>query len=185
VVVETRLQAAAYAFILGVLACSADNGMIKQIWFHSFAFLALATAVTNTNGFATAVVVTSEVIAETGRWNKLTRWLNWQWLQFLGLISYSLYLTHSIVGPGVFYVGYRITKKNPATEALWLIVRIVACIVAADLFWWLIERPSHALSRRIRLEANRSPAGSDLDPKLRDDVTWARSCAVSSPEAET
>jgi peptidoglycan/LPS O-acetylase OafA/YrhL len=174
-----------YAFLLGVLTCWAVNRTIKPVWFHSFALLVLAVAVMNGDGFAIAAVVTSEVIAETGRRDKLSAWLDWRWLQVLGLISYSLYLIHSFVGPGVFFIGYRITDKTPLTEALWLVVGIVACVAAAYVFWWLIERPSHALSRRIRLEIDRSPAGVDRRREEIDEVTPASSLAVSPLRAAT
>ena len=97
------------------------------------------------------------------------------WAQFLGRISYSLYLTHWLV----LAVAVRQFGNGAAALAL------PAMLFLAWLTWRLLERPSIVLSRRIRLpELDRSwrrlsranwaaSAGSRQTPRPWD------SCAAS------
>lgn len=86
---------------------------------------------------------------------KLASWLSARPLQALGAISYSLYLTHNPITGAAFRAGYRLTGRSLALEALWFVLVTVTCLVFAALFHRAIERPTLALSHRIRL----SPAG--------------------------
>lgn len=78
--------------------------------------------------------------------------LDWRWLQTLGAISYSLYLTHNPITGATFRVGYMLTGRSPFLEVVWWIMATAACIAFAFAMWWLVERPSIRLARRIRLE---------------------------------
>lgn len=70
-------------------------------------------------------------------------------LTFLGDISYSLYLIHSIVL--IVFLGLikRINLNSNSDQILWLFIEVVVAILAAYLFFYLIERPSLRLSKRI------------------------------------
>ncbi|MFP2923886.1 hypothetical protein ACLESO_01465 [Pyxidicoccus sp. 3LG] len=89
-------------------------------------------------------------------------------MQQLGAISYSLYLTHNTVTGALFRVGYRLTGRSPAWEAVWFVLSVGACIGFAWVFHRLIEAPSLALSKRIRLspEPPRGTAGAVALPPL-------------------
>jgi peptidoglycan/LPS O-acetylase OafA/YrhL len=50
---------------------------------------------------------------------RLQTGLNWRWLQFLGLISYSLYLIHNLVTGAAFRIGFILTGRSVFTEVLW------------------------------------------------------------------
>jgi peptidoglycan/LPS O-acetylase OafA/YrhL len=88
-------------------------------------------------------------------------------LLFFGTVSYSLYLLHGAIGFSVDQVLGRIGNAPPTVE---LVVQIAAALVLATAFWWLIERPSTALSKRVgqtaRLPAPRLPpsAAASLTP---------------------
>jgi peptidoglycan/LPS O-acetylase OafA/YrhL len=75
--------------------------------------------------------------------------LNWRWLQFLGTISYSLYLIHNPITGAAFRAGFLLTGRNIYTEAFWWLVSLAACIGAATLFWLFIERPSARLAKKF------------------------------------
>jgi peptidoglycan/LPS O-acetylase OafA/YrhL len=92
---------------------------------------------------ATALLL--HAAARGGRLNALDR----RWLQGIGTVSYSLYLCHNPITGAVFRLGFGLTGRTLATEILWLAVALVACLGGAAALWWLVERPSQILSRRI------------------------------------
>jgi peptidoglycan/LPS O-acetylase OafA/YrhL len=100
-----------------------------------------------------------------GRWGKLTTWLGGRAWQVLGALSYSLYLTHNPITGAAFRIGFRLTGRSTATEALWLLPVVGLCVAFAWVFNRLIEGPSLALSHRIRLRVGAAPAlAIDLPP---------------------
>lgn len=101
---------------------------------------------------------TGALVLAVGLAGRLETWLSWRGLQGLGAISYSLYLTHNAVTGALFRVGYRLTGRSPAWEAVWFVLGVAACIGFAWGFHRLIEAPSLALSKRIRLGSAPAPA---------------------------
>jgi peptidoglycan/LPS O-acetylase OafA/YrhL len=73
-------------------------------------------------------------------------------LQYLGRISYSLYLTHMLVGTPLVRLGIRTLGTRPdLPRAIVLVVAAVAIsILAAHLFHVMIERPAVRWSHRLR-----------------------------------
>ena len=98
----------------------------------SFTFLSIATAV----GLYLAF-----------RGNYIYTGLDWRWLQFLGGISYSLYLVHNPVVGAISYLSARWIASDVAT----LTLSLVASIAVATLFWLLFERPSLSLAKHVQL----------------------------------
>ena len=82
--------------------------------------------------------------------NGLHRWLDFGWLQYLGRISYSLYLVH--LPFGTFVVSY-LTAQFHSRRAVPLAVAagFLATLAAAHLLNVLIELPAIRLSKRIKL----------------------------------
>jgi peptidoglycan/LPS O-acetylase OafA/YrhL len=141
-----------HGFLLGMLACWAMNGTVKATWFYAYAALVGFGAAWTANSFAGACVATSTLLLVAARTNGLGSWLGWRWLQFLGLISYSLYLIHNPISGALYNVGFRITGRSAAMEVFWFAVMIATNIVAAASAWWLIERPSLGWAHRVRLK---------------------------------
>ncbi|WP_299228495.1 acyltransferase [uncultured Psychroserpens sp.] len=71
------------------------------------------------------------------------------WLVFLGNISYSLYLTHVPIGGRVINLSKRFAL-NEFNKLLVILLAIVVSIVAAYIFYILIEKPSHRWSKSIK-----------------------------------
>ncbi len=96
------------------------------------------------------VVATLSVVTAVGVSGKATTWLSARPFQFLGSISYSLYLIHNVLtGSGFRVVGKVIGHGGVARELCGLVIVIAACIIFAWLFHKAIEAPSMALAKRI------------------------------------
>jgi peptidoglycan/LPS O-acetylase OafA/YrhL len=67
-----------------------------------------------------------------------------------GEISYSLYLTHGLIGGNILYLFSRYLTSYPGKIIL-VILSLCASLVFSYLYWWLIERPSRKLSRKINV----------------------------------
>lgn len=78
-------------------------------------------------------------------------------LRWLGLISYSLYLTHSPLTGAGFRLGYLITGRSAATEALWLALVVAGCCVFAWGFFLVFERLGLHWSKQIALHRPQAP----------------------------
>ncbi|MBE9213309.1 acyltransferase [Plectonema cf. radiosum LEGE 06105] len=139
-----------YSFILGVFAYWTWRNYLKLWFFYFYAGLLISVAIFYSSGFTITSSITAILLLEVGRANRMQDFLNWQWLQFLGKISYSLYLTHiSIIG-AIYYVGYKLFDRYVWSEFLCLIVGIVTCISIATLMWYFVEKPSINWSKKLK-----------------------------------
>ena len=137
-----------YAFLLGVGANIAWRDAAARPWFLGYVAIIAAASIHSSGFFALVCCLTAISLLAVATAGQLASWLNWRWLQFLGTISYSLYLIHNPVTGATFRAGYLITGRTIYTEILWWIVSLVVCLCAASLFWFLIERPSAQLARQ-------------------------------------
>lgn len=129
------------AFVLSFAATWWSHPVHRGPYMNSAAPLALFV------GSATALV-----LWQLGLRNRLGAWQNVRALQYLGRISYSLYLTHMMVVLMVLRLGFKITKNNVPAAWLWMLVCGAICVGVAHVFYLLVERPSvswaSALSKR-------------------------------------
>ena len=101
-----------------------------------FASAGLAAAVTVHPAFVLSVPFI--LGAALARWELRSRLLGTPFAQWLGRISYSLYLSHSLVFAVVWRLGQSVELAIPAALA------------AGWLIWWCVERPSILASRLFR-----------------------------------
>ena len=73
-------------------------------------------------------------------------------LAFLGSISYSLYLTHVIVGGRIINFGQRHITTGFTQEALLSFSALLVSICFAWFFFRFVERPAQLLSKKINLQ---------------------------------
>ncbi|MEO8884953.1 MAG: acyltransferase [Mucilaginibacter sp.] len=66
-------------------------------------------------------------------------------IKFLATISYSLYLTHNKVLN--FFIEY-VSRYN-LNQYILFVLTILICLIAAYMFYWLVERPALMLSKKI------------------------------------
>ena len=87
-----------------------------------------------------------------GRTNHFHDWLNWRWLQYLGRISYSLYLIHYPVGHFVMWLGWHWCNHapTPAQATSILFACFVASLAAGHLLYVGVEAPSSRWSAKLK-----------------------------------
>lgn len=104
-----------------------------------------------------AGVLTGILILTTAQNPRLSALWSLRPLQTLGLISYSLYLTHNPITGAVFRVGYRLTGHSKGAEALWLVISVATCLAVAYGLHLAVERPAIRVSRKLRPPADPGP----------------------------
>jgi peptidoglycan/LPS O-acetylase OafA/YrhL len=95
------------------------------------------------------------------RRDRLTSLLSSRPFQFLGTISYSLYLFHSTVGWRFVRLSSLVLGRDLARFWVWLLfgVAVAVCIAVSWIAWALVERPALRFSRRFSLAPRRSSEG--------------------------
>ena len=80
-------------------------------------------------------------------------------MQFLGRISYSLYLLHLVVGWRATVLVRELIGPSYSTGHAYaaFAIGLTASIVAAWIMYVVIERPAISLARQIRLPQRTSP----------------------------
>ena len=103
-------------------------------------------------------LATSLAIYFAGRRDALHRWLNWNWLQYLGRISYSLYLIHFSVCHLLTTAGWKYFGNTPTSvqASLVLLLSLAASIVAAHGLYVLVEAPSAGWAAKMKQASARS-----------------------------
>ena len=95
---------------------------------------------------------TALAIYYAGSRNRLHSWLNWPWLQYLGKISYSLYLIHFSVCHLLTAAAWRLFGDSPTAiqASLILLASFWASLLAAHVLYVLIEAPSGRWSAKMK-----------------------------------
>jgi peptidoglycan/LPS O-acetylase OafA/YrhL len=141
-------------FAVGILCHLKANQLIGKIGFWIFFGSACATHAL-TKGLVSAVVG-----AATGLMILYLPEIRSRILIWIGGISYSLYLLHPLFGGRVMNGAVRL-PDTPWIQAPALLLSILIALIASAMFYKLIERPSHQLSRGIRYQkSNNSGPGA-------------------------
>ncbi len=99
-------------------------------------------------------IATGAAIYLVGRAGRLHSCLNFRPLQYLGKISYSLYLIHYPVSHIVVNAGYRLTGDSPWAAFGWLGLSVALSILAAHFLYLFVEAPTARLASRLKPRAN-------------------------------
>jgi peptidoglycan/LPS O-acetylase OafA/YrhL len=95
----------------------------------------------------------------------LSRALNWPIFQFLGRISYSIYLLHGTI---LFILVYIFFGHVPLG---WLFLPLLICVlIASTAFYYLVEKPSMQLGRRLAKALGPKKSQSQVRSTTADSV---------------
>ena len=86
----------------------------------------------------------------------LGRWCSGTVFQYFGRISYSLYLTHALIGIRLLKVVVKESTSLPMT-LVWYLAALAISIAAADVFYRLVEKPSIGWSKRFSAKKSSNP----------------------------
>ncbi|MCX7421183.1 MAG: acyltransferase [Planctomycetia bacterium] len=101
-------------------------------------------------------IATSLAIFVAGQMERLHLWLDWRWLQYLGRISYSLYLIHYSISHLVIQVGWKFCGNAPTSAQACgiLLLSVVVSIAAGHLLYLTVEAPSVRWAARMKHRSN-------------------------------
>lgn len=128
-------------FAQGILLFLINTQRIsKKTGFFFIALFAIATAYLHSLEISFFCLLTILSILYIEINNKFTK--------LFGDVSYSLYLTHGLIGGNVLYLFARYTVSY-WEKILLVIIALGASLLCSYLYWWLIENPSRKLSKKI------------------------------------
>lgn len=141
------------SFFLGMATWWTLDHMISPRVFQVILIVVAGHLVFDWKAESALALVATLSIYLAGRTNHFHDWLNWRWLQYLGRISYSLYLIHYPVGHFVMWLGWHWCEHSPtpAQATLILLACFVASLVAGHLLYVCVEVPSGRWSARLKI----------------------------------
>jgi len=139
-------------FFLGCLAWWVLNGQARALWFYGYLALLACRLLLDWSLDLYAAMIAGASIFALGQRGQLERALNVRWLQYLGRISYSLYLIHFPLSHVVTSLCARYLGPHPAPlgAAVALACALAASIGAAHVLYTFVEAPSVRLAARFK-----------------------------------
>lgn len=132
------------SFFVGVLACHARSRGWAQIVLPVLVAVLLVGGSPHSRFGSIAAILL--LAATTQSWGTV---LQASWLQKLGTVSYSLYLTHNPFSGAAFFIARKALPGGAAVQGLHLAWAAAICLAGAWLFWRLFEVPAHHVSRAL------------------------------------
>jgi peptidoglycan/LPS O-acetylase OafA/YrhL len=148
-----------FEFFTGVIVFLAWRNEISrtQVWCYMGALLAISVVNPPTDMEIARVTVATVLLIALIFWfavesGAVKTWLDTPLLRYLGDVSYSLYLTHALIGIRLLKI---IVHAQDSAARAWLLylLGLILSMAAADLMYRFIERPSMNLSHRLKWRA--------------------------------
>lgn len=141
--------------MLGAVVCWTVYGGLRPRVFWTYATLIQAQVIrvfVEEEVFMLEValaLMAGSIIYCAARLGTIETWLNNPLMQYLGRISYSLFLIHYPVSWVIGWIGVRLTGDQPWAALGWLLAELLASIGAAHLLYTHGEQPSLAWAKRV------------------------------------
>lgn len=135
-----------HAFFIGVAAYWA--GQRSGMWLVALVILVGAILVRQSTGdmMSAATAVLLYLAFRTGRITTMAAGAPLQWL---GMISYSLYLSHNIVAGSAYWALGTLMPGGVVAESVRLVLVTALSLLFAYALWWVVERPAHDFAKRV------------------------------------
>ncbi len=157
-----------HAFLLGVFVYWSWQGKLSKYIFYIYFSIVFVFSVYHYpdfgqySDFCIAAALTSILIHELSIRGHIVS-ANWRWIQFLGTVSYSLYLTHNTITGSSYFLIYKILGDSLTVQFFAFIITTMVCILFAYFFWFVFEKWSIKFSKKIKLHR-----GNYSEPYLKN-----------------
>lgn len=139
------------AFLSGCLIYWVNNHLVSGWLLIAYGtLLGIAAAVHQHEVYVTAFLTLLVMLWATRHVAVMGRWLSDRLSQFLGRISFSLYLTHSPVLGATYYFGARYLGSGKTAQLLLVVPEVGVAIAVGYVFYRIFERPAMAWSNRLK-----------------------------------
>ena len=152
-----------YQFLLGALVWwTVDRKVGWAALPLAWALVATTVLGVGASAWELLPIAVSALIFAAHRHDGMSSWLSSRPLQFLGAISYSLYVFHATIGWRFIRLVGVVAGEKPSVlvPVVAFTTGIALCIAFAWLAWRAIEGPSLTFSKRVELPKRSSPAPS-------------------------
>lgn len=141
-----------YSFLAGVIICWGwlNKGFLLKAAI-AYCVTVLLIGLFYLDNFMLVAAITASLLLYAGLNEKMHTWLNWTFLQWLGLVSYSLYLLHNPITGASVRIAKKIFSDGLFADFFGMFISMSACLVAAYLSFLIVERPSIKWSHQIKL----------------------------------
>ena len=141
-----------HMFALGALTCWCVFGDLSWRWWWALVGVELVVVFGSAPSLPhLAPVLAALVLVLSSRWVAARGWLGSAVHQFLGKLSYSLYLMHPIVGWSTISVLKKLFGDHPSVPLglLYMACGIATSLVAAWILYRAVELPAIRWSKRV------------------------------------
>lgn len=143
-----------WMFFLGMVTWWTLDRSLPKSAFALFVAIAVVELIFNVEwrNYNAVALGTAIAIYTAGELNRLHIWLNWRPLQYLGRVSYSLYLIHFPICHLVTAIGWKLCGNSPTPpQALAILISAIpASLLAAHVLYRFVEMPSAGWSARLK-----------------------------------
>lgn len=122
------------------------SGLLASLWVQEVAGKTYHYGLGMSLDAVLTVILFVQLITWTA--SPLWSWLEWKPMRFLGFLSYSLYLYHTVVIALIKYVGM-------PRFAIQLVSYVVFSVAAAGVSYYLVEKPFLRLKERFAVKPDR------------------------------
>ena len=131
-----------YSFFMGCVVCWSVIGWINKKWLYFYFSLLFVYAWMSLQSTLTASLLTALTIHLIARWSDLSKWTCSRVFQYLGKISFSLYLIHWLTASNcIFFLAKRVGEMHFIKVCLIFLFSLGATIIAAHWFYRWVESP--------------------------------------------